>query len=35
MVDPEIHQGGCLCGAVRYEVTGPLDVVNYCHCTQC
>ncbi len=27
--------GGCLCGAVRYEVTGPLrDIVN-CHCTMC
>lgn len=27
--------GGCLCGAVRYEVAGRLrDVVN-CHCSMC
>ena len=28
-------RGGCLCGAVTYEVHGPMrDVVN-CHCGQC
>jgi hypothetical protein len=27
--------GGCLCGAVRYEVTGPLREVVACHCGMC
>ena len=27
--------GGCLCGAVRYAVEGPLRPVVMCHCTQC
>lgn len=27
--------GSCLCGAVAYEVTGPLRPVVACHCTQC
>lgn len=27
--------GGCLCGAVRYRVTGPLRPVVTCHCGQC
>lgn len=27
--------GGCLCGAVRYELSGPLRKVVYCHCEQC
>ncbi len=27
--------GSCLCGAVRYRVTGPLRPVVACHCTQC
>jgi len=27
--------GACLCGAVRFEVSGPLDRVVHCHCTMC
>ena len=27
--------GGCLCGAVRYEVSEPLVSASYCHCTRC
>jgi hypothetical protein len=27
--------GGCLCGAVRFEVSGPILSAGYCHCTHC
>jgi hypothetical protein len=27
--------GGCLCGAVRYQVGGPLRGIVLCHCGQC
>jgi hypothetical protein len=27
--------GRCLCGAVRYEVRGPLEDVLICHCEEC
>jgi hypothetical protein len=27
--------GGCGCGAVRFEVAGPLESASYCHCTRC
>ena len=31
----ESHHGSCLCGAVRYTITGPLRDVVACHCSQC
>jgi hypothetical protein len=27
--------GGCLCGAVRYEVNGPMLFGGFCHCIDC
>jgi hypothetical protein len=27
--------GGCLCGAVRFEIDEPLLRAGYCHCTRC
>ncbi len=31
----KITTGGCLCGGVRYEVTGRLRDIVACHCSQC
>lgn len=31
----EIHDATCLCGAVSVQVSGPLDKVIACHCSQC
>ncbi len=28
-------QGGCLCGGIRYEITGPLTEAGNCHCSMC
>ena len=30
-----MHRGSCLCGAVTFEVAGPLPGPDACHCTQC
>ncbi len=27
--------GGCLCGAVRFELAEPPTAAVYCHCTRC
>jgi hypothetical protein len=31
----ETLSGGCLCGAIRYEVTQALPSIVACHCTHC
>jgi hypothetical protein len=30
-----IHEGGCLCGAVRYRISGPAEAAVHCHCRMC
>ena len=30
-----MHKGTCLCGAVEYEIIGPLGRVLLCHCSRC
>ena len=29
------HTGSCLCGAVRYQITGDLAPIQLCHCVDC
>ena len=31
----DVASGRCLCGAVRYEVRGPLGDLHACHCSMC
>ncbi len=35
MADDINHQGGCQCGAVRFEVSGAPKFVSNCHCHSC
>lgn len=30
-----MYLGGCLCGAVRFEISGPIRDIVCCHCSQC
>jgi len=29
------REGGCFCGAIRYETTGEPRIVTHCHCLHC
>lgn len=35
MTTTETLSGGCLCGAIRYSVSGAPTSTNVCYCTQC
>ena len=35
MSDQDILEGGCLCGKVRYSITGIPKNVTHCHCEMC
>ena len=28
-------QGSCLCGGIRFEISGPVDGITQCHCSIC
>ena len=28
-------RGSCLCGAVAWEATSPLEALHHCHCSRC
>ncbi|WP_443019999.1 GFA family protein [Shewanella sp. KX20019] len=30
-----LQRGGCLCGAIRYQLTAKPFAADFCHCRQC
>lgn len=28
-------EGSCLCGSLRYRISGHLNIFQYCHCSRC
>ena len=35
MRNQKVHEGGCLCGGIRYKTTGSPQYVGVCHCRYC
>lgn len=35
MSEQDVHEGGCACGAVRYQTTGQPVKAGICHCRYC
>lgn len=35
MTSANIYEGSCMCGAVRFSVTGAPEAMGYCHCESC
>lgn len=35
MTDTTPLQGRCLCSAVTYEITAPIQIASHCHCDSC
>lgn len=34
-MNPNLIEGGCLCGNIRYTVQGPAAQTTVCHCSDC
>lgn len=30
-----MYEGACLCGKIRFQITGEIQNIVYCHCSQC
>ena len=35
MMSSKVYKGSCLCGIVRFEITGDIQNIIYCHCSRC
>ena len=35
MKEYKMYKGACLCGQIRFTITGGIRNIVYCHCSQC